>query len=222
MGSSRFWQAVVDTILMSQIKIPIIIAEGFDVTLYTSISDAELDLEAVDVKEGIFRGYDAEGRLLDISTNRNKVVICPAEEDPHHAKELQIFLTNFLKTCRPDIVLPQNRNLDSLIEACKEYTYVAPKFQWKLFAPLNREISLKNFKEGMVISAIVSLVLGLLSVMSAVPVVLPFIGLALGVNGLLKEIKRAEKRKALMIITIIGLVLNAFVTVMFVVGNIID
>ncbi len=66
------------------------------------------------------------------------------------------------------------------------------------------------------VSAIISLVLGGLSLISAVPVVFPVFGLALGANAILKEKKKTEKKTAVMVLAIIGLVINGFVTLMFV------
>ncbi len=63
-------------------------------------------------------------------------------------------------------------------------------------------------------SAIISLVLGVLSLISAVPVVFPVFGLALGVNAILKE--KTGKKKPVVVLAIIGLVINGFVSLMFV------
>lgn len=66
------------------------------------------------------------------------------------------------------------------------------------------------------ISAVISIIFGVLSLFTAVPVVLPVFGLALGVNAILKEKKKANKRKNVLIIAIIGLIANGFVTLMFI------
>jgi hypothetical protein len=69
------------------------------------------------------------------------------------------------------------------------------------------------------ISAIISLVLGGLSLISAVPVVFPVFGLALGANALLKEKKKTDKKRYIMVLAIIGLLINGFITLMFVLGG---
>jgi ABC-type dipeptide/oligopeptide/nickel transport system permease component len=68
------------------------------------------------------------------------------------------------------------------------------------------------------ISAIISVVLGVLSLVAAVPKVLPIIGLALGINALIKENKKYDKKKGIVIASVIGIVSNGFVTVMFLIG----
>ena len=75
-------------------------------------------------------------------------------------------------------------------------------------------------KEDLImISTVMSLVLGVFSLVGPVPLVLPIIGLALGINALLKERKKEHKKKAVMFIAPIGLAANGFVTVMFMLGG---
>jgi hypothetical protein len=69
------------------------------------------------------------------------------------------------------------------------------------------------------VSAVISLVLGVLSLIGVVPVVLPIIGVALGANALIREKKKGQKRKAVMIIAPIAIAANGFVAVMFVLGG---
>ena len=72
------------------------------------------------------------------------------------------------------------------------------------------------------VSAVLSLILGAIGVMGAVvpiPVVLPVLGLALGLNGLIKEKRRAEKRKNVMVMCAIGTILNAIPAVLFALGR---
>lgn len=68
------------------------------------------------------------------------------------------------------------------------------------------------------ISAIISVVLGVVSLAAAVPKVLPIIGLALGINALIKENKKDDKKKGIVIASVIGIIANGFVTVMFLIG----
>jgi hypothetical protein len=66
------------------------------------------------------------------------------------------------------------------------------------------------------VSAIISLALGILCLLGSVPVVFPVIGLALGANSFLKEKKKANKKKSVIILAIIGLVINGIITLLFV------
>lgn len=69
------------------------------------------------------------------------------------------------------------------------------------------------------VSAIIALILGVMSLVSAVPVVFPVFGLALGANAILKEKKKAEKKKAVMVLAIISLVINGFIALIFVLNG---
>lgn len=47
-------------------KPPIIVTEPGDVMVFKSVREAEVCLEAPDIKEGRFKAYDSEGRLLSV------------------------------------------------------------------------------------------------------------------------------------------------------------
>jgi hypothetical protein len=68
------------------------------------------------------------------------------------------------------------------------------------------------------ISAIISVLFGVISLAATVPKVLPVIGLALGVNALMKENKKDDKKKGVLIASVIGIVANGFVALMFLLG----
>jgi hypothetical protein len=70
------------------------------------------------------------------------------------------------------------------------------------------------------ISTVISCVFGVLALIGTVPIVLPVIGLALGINALIKERKKEHKKKIVMFIAPIGLAANGFVTVMFILAGI--
>jgi hypothetical protein len=69
------------------------------------------------------------------------------------------------------------------------------------------------------VSAIVSLILAVLSLVAVVPVVLPVIGLALGANSIIKEKRKDQRNKAILIIASIAIIANGFVALMFVLGG---
>jgi hypothetical protein len=66
------------------------------------------------------------------------------------------------------------------------------------------------------ILVVISVLLGALSLVAAVPKILPVIGLALGINAVLKENKKTKKRKSIFMASIIGIASNGFVTLMFI------
>jgi hypothetical protein len=45
-------------------KPPIVIEECGDVYVYESVEDAQLDIEAIDVIDGVYRVFDSEGTIL--------------------------------------------------------------------------------------------------------------------------------------------------------------
>jgi len=68
------------------------------------------------------------------------------------------------------------------------------------------------------ISAVLSLILGALSLAGAVPVAMPVIGLALGANAVIKERRKDDRRKTVLIMAPIAIIENGFVTLMLVLG----
>jgi hypothetical protein len=71
-------------------------------------------------------------------------------------------------------------------------------------------------------SAIVSLILAVLSLVAVVPVVLPIIGLALGANAVIREKRKNQRNKAILVIAPIAIIANGFVTLMFVLGGLLQ
>ena len=69
-------------------------------------------------------------------------------------------------------------------------------------------------KKGM-ISATVSLVLGIMCFVMTVPKALPFFGLVFGANAILKQLKKPVKDKQVIVMAIIGIVLSLFVQLIF-------
>lgn len=85
-------------------KPPIIVSEHGDIEFYASTEDAELDLEATDVRNGEYIAYDSEGRLLHLAIRQKKrrwtmpvevVAITESEEVPTHDDELREALVDF-------------------------------------------------------------------------------------------------------------------------------
>lgn len=56
-------------------KYPLIIAEGWDLIFYDDIKMAELKLEAIDVENQIYRGFDSDAYELSIKAINNQVQI---------------------------------------------------------------------------------------------------------------------------------------------------
>lgn len=100
---------------------PLIIAEGLDLKLYESVHDAALDLEAIDVEDGIYVGYDSEGRELRLTVREEKIEISAAEASPGHQRQLAELLRAVLaavgRPAETDAELPE------LIEAARIFRF---------------------------------------------------------------------------------------------------
>ncbi|MBC3862029.1 hypothetical protein H8K32_07975 [Undibacterium jejuense] len=79
-------------------KMPLIIDENGDVSIYWSLKDAEQSIEAIDIQHNEYAGYDATGRLLSFSVKDFRTIqICVAENMPSHVHELIVALRRFIE-----------------------------------------------------------------------------------------------------------------------------
>lgn len=100
---------------------PLIIAEGLDLHLYDSVHDAALGLEAIDVQDGIYVGYDSEGRALLLKVRDDRVEISDAEASPGHQQQLAELLREALAAVgRPSRA---DAGLAELVEAARIFRF---------------------------------------------------------------------------------------------------
>ncbi len=107
-------------------KTPIFIYEPDDLIIFETIADAQSYLEAPDIVGGIYKAFDAEGRLLRLNTTnekkmyRKKIIIDAAEASPTHICELEEILKSFLVDfgCSADWSL--NATLYELVRKIKD------------------------------------------------------------------------------------------------------
>jgi hypothetical protein len=96
------------------IKLPIILVDGLDVIIYTSVEQIEQDVEPIDVINNVYTVYDSDGRLLyldvEVKSCENwmdllkriilgptyKVMLKPAKFEPQHEQELRKVLVEYL------------------------------------------------------------------------------------------------------------------------------
>ncbi|MBI3555693.1 MAG: hypothetical protein HY074_05480 [Deltaproteobacteria bacterium] len=111
-------------------KPPIVIDSNGDLYIYKSVELAESDLEAIDVKNKEYVGYDCEGRLLKIETVPKQrkvlwglfkpvldhVVIGCAESEPAHRDDLKKKLVQYLEKVAGQEQAPLNATLSELLE----------------------------------------------------------------------------------------------------------
>lgn len=94
---------------------PLFVWESGDLRAFASVADAEAALEPTDVKDGIYRGFDAAGRLLRLgatvrrqrllgllTVKRERVEVSLAEDEPLHRAELDEVLVRFLRATGAD------------------------------------------------------------------------------------------------------------------------
>lgn len=97
-----------------------IIADGNDVTFFDNKETAERYMEAADVADDVYRGYDAAGRLLRISPRGQASEISLAEEQPHHVEELKSLISRYLEAAGRN---PVHYDLPSLLDMCSDLCY---------------------------------------------------------------------------------------------------
>jgi hypothetical protein len=126
---------------MSDITLPIIVVEGADVAFYASVDAAERDLEAIDVKRGEYRVYDAEGRVLDLEVqssgksglasllvpNVESVCVRVLDDLPSRPDELRRSLIEFLSCSRAGRVVElQSWSLAELVRSAMQVSGLIP------------------------------------------------------------------------------------------------
>jgi hypothetical protein len=98
------------------VRTPIVVAEGTDLSFYSSLEDVEWSLEAIDVDNGEYVAYDADGRDVPLSTKRLRprkllgmisvpgaevVVASTPQKGPQHQEELRELLVKYLSFWEP-------------------------------------------------------------------------------------------------------------------------
>jgi hypothetical protein len=98
------------------------------VGIFGSVEEAVLQLEAIDVKRGEYSTYDAEGRLLQLAVDGDRVTAHLAETQASHAQELSTALRAFLKAMGVSRAEDPLCDLQCLVEASREFIYSPPRF----------------------------------------------------------------------------------------------
>lgn len=105
-------------------KEPIYIIDHGDVSVYEKVSDACFNLEAIDIVNQEYEGYDSEGRLLRLSVNNPKldlwgreisIIIEPAEEVPSHVDQVRKMLIEYLDYFKYDKEWLSMASLEELV-----------------------------------------------------------------------------------------------------------
>jgi hypothetical protein len=112
---------------------PVVIVEPGDLHVFDTVEDAERDLEAVDVAEGGYTGYDSIGRLLDLQVDQgNKklfglfpmrvdlVRIRLAEPETQRLGELREALIKFIRAASASPASEADRSTAELITTASQ------------------------------------------------------------------------------------------------------
>ena len=96
---------------------PIFVTADEPLLVFESLERAVVCLEWQDVEDGLYRGYDGDGRLIEFATEpipkrrwslfRDKRVVADTEPDPTHADALRSTLARIL-------ALPETTSLEEL------------------------------------------------------------------------------------------------------------
>ena len=101
-------------------RLPIFVIEGLDVSVYSSVDDAQRSLEPWWIKEDRGDVYDAEGRLMQGEAGRIRVTLSLSEEYPAHAEELENALRAYLRAIGSPAGNDQECKLLCLVDACSK------------------------------------------------------------------------------------------------------
>lgn len=129
-------------------KTPIILIEEItSVMLFLSVEEAEEYMEAIDVNDGVYRGYDAEGYPLNVGTcavmeknpwwlggpaKREYVKIADMPQEKAKVDELKDLLKRYYRRLaqnKPEqfpIKVDDQMGLKELIDIAEEYNLVYP------------------------------------------------------------------------------------------------
>lgn len=113
--------------LKDKLKFPLFVIEGLDVVLYNSIEALEIHLEGIDVAEGRYKSFDAEGRSLNLEAigakrgrfmvTVGRVHLASAEDRPSHQQELAAYLRDHLNAVGQAV--DEELGLNQLVQMCK-------------------------------------------------------------------------------------------------------
>ena len=103
---------------------PIVTCDNGDVMLYPSIGEAELGVDAVDVRDGVYEVFDSVGHRLSIDAEGEKVWIGLNRELGSDEDELANRLRQFVRRVgaeRIDMSSPENADLGELIGTLRRF-----------------------------------------------------------------------------------------------------
>ncbi len=110
-------------------KLPIIIADGLDVEFFYSLVDAQIEMEPIDVRDGIYSVFDADGQkllptpLTHKSYFRSYESIEIQETGEDHSRQLTELLVEFYEYLGLNPEILKKMELAQLIEIGKLFFF---------------------------------------------------------------------------------------------------
>ena len=115
---------------------PVFINEHGDLSVFRSVSDATAWIEAIDVQNEEYCGYDSLGRSLNLSTDGFSVRISLAERVPTHVESLLAILHSFLHALSDPVAEDSSYQLPELVSHFTRYTQQPPRSLWQAVTSL--------------------------------------------------------------------------------------
>lgn len=110
--------------MQAKIALPIILDEHGDSEIYPSYEEAIRAIEAIDVRNNEYRGYDAEGRKLNLSAdNADRITISLAEEEPSYQQELRQVLMKYLRALKYSPDQLEGKSIEELLQLAPQRQY---------------------------------------------------------------------------------------------------
>jgi hypothetical protein len=104
--------------MATESKIKLIVAADEPALFYSSVSQAELDLEAIDVRDGVYPvGYSPDGEVFKLEAIGDRVRISQVEGLPPRPDDLRALLLRYLSVTGVHDV-EEAEPLESLLARC--------------------------------------------------------------------------------------------------------
>jgi len=83
--------------VLAKMKFPLIIDEHGDVSLYWSLEELKSDIEPIDIENGEYVAYDADGKNLRLDAHSDRIVKVVIDENvPINLNNVTIALKRFI------------------------------------------------------------------------------------------------------------------------------
>lgn len=104
----------------TKVDVALIIAADEPAVFYKSVKAAEVDIEAIDVEDGVYTAaFGPSGEPYNIKSQGGAVVITRVTDEPNQPQELRRILLDFLAAMH--IEVDDQAGLHDLLKKCEPY-----------------------------------------------------------------------------------------------------